>query len=275
VWLDGRLVPEDEARVSLLDHGLIVGDAVFETVAVRGGTPMALGRHLARLVRSSAGLGLVAPDPDQLREAVAGVVAANGLEAADAVLRIMHTSGLGPLGSVRGDRRPTTAVLCGPAREWPASADVAVVAWPRNERSATAGLKTTSYAENVIALAAARRRGASEAIFANTRGELCEGSGSNVFLAVEGRLVTPPLTSGCLAGVSREILIEVCGTETEERDVPVGALAEADEAFLTSATRDVQPIRAVDGAVLGACPGPLTRVAAEAYRAALEADPDP
>ncbi|HVA41972.1 MAG TPA: aminotransferase class IV [Acidimicrobiales bacterium] len=273
VWAGGGLCDESEARVSLLDHGITVGDAVFETVAVRGGIALSLTRHLARMVRSCHGLGIPAPDVAELRQAAMDVVAANSFD--EGVLRVIHTSGPGPLGSQRGDRQPTTAILAGPARHWDDTAEVAVVAWPRNERAATAGLKTTSYADNVIALAEARRRGCSEAIFANTAGALCEGSGTNIFLGLDGVLVTPPLSSGCLAGVSRGLLIERCGLEVEERDLPVSVLSHCEEAFLTSATRDVQPIRAVDGRVLPACPGPLTRGAAEAYRLLQEREPDP
>jgi branched-chain amino acid aminotransferase len=134
-------------------------------------------------------------------------------------------------------------------------------------------LKTTSYAENVVALDSVKEQGADEAIFANTAGNLCEGTGSNIFVGIDGRLVTPPLTSGCLAGITREILLEVVAVD--ERDLPLDALARADEAFLTSSTRDVQAISHVDGQALPACPGPLTRAAAEAFATleALNTDP--
>jgi branched-chain amino acid aminotransferase len=180
-------------------------------------------------------------------------------------VRITVTGGPSPLGSERGAEGPTVIVAGGALPAWPAWADVAVVPWPRNERGALAGLKTISYGENVVALAWAKARGAGEAIFANTVGNLCEGTGTNVFLSVDGgrRLVTPPLSSGCLAGVTRALLLEL-GVATEE-DVPVGALPLADEAFLASTTREVQPIRAVGGASLRACPGPLTAAAAAAF----------
>ena len=273
VWLDGCLVDEDRAVVSVFDHGLTVGDAVFETIAVRAGRAITMTRHLQRLQRSAGLLGLGTPVLPELTAAVEATVAANDL--GDAVVRVLVTSGPGPLGSVRGGRRVTTAVLTGPYPGWADTADVVVVPWPRNERSALAGVKTTSYAENVVALAEARSRGGSEAVFANTAGKLCEGSGSNVFLVLEGVLVTPPLSSGCLAGVSRAVVIELLGLPVEERDVPVGALARAEEAFLTSATRYVQPIRTVDGAALASCPGPVSGQVAAAYSALLEHDPDP
>ena len=135
-----------------------------------------------------------------------------------------------------------------------------------------AGLKTTSYAENVVMLAHAKARGASEALMANTAGRLCEGTGSNVFLGVNGRLVTPPLSSGCLAGITRALVLEWVGAE--EVDLPTSALAEADEVFLTSSTRDVMPVHAVDGRALPS-PGPLTARAAEVFAARAAADTDP
>ena len=97
--------------------------------------------------------------------------------------------------------------------------------WPRNERGALAGVKTTSYAENVVALSYARQQGAAEAIFGNLAGNLCEGSGTNVFVVAGGRLVTPPLSAGCLAGVTRGLVIEWAGAV--EEDLPLSALAEA------------------------------------------------
>ena len=125
-----------------------------------------------------------------------------------------------------------------------------MVPWVRNDRGATAGLKTTSYAENVRALAYAHERGASEAMFANTRDELCEATGSNVFVVRDGVVVTPPGSSGCLLGVTRALVLELAA-RAGHRDrarppLPVDALRDADEAFLTSTTREVQPIAAVD-----------------------------
>jgi branched-chain amino acid aminotransferase len=147
------------------------------------------------------------------------------------------------------------------------------VPWPRNEHGALSGLKTTSYGENVRALAYANEHGGSEAIFANTTGNLCEGTGTNVFIVSEGRLITPPLSAGCLAGVTRALVIEWAGAS--EQDVPLSALAGADEAFLTGTTRDVQPIRCVDGQALSAVPGSVTRKAMEVFAMRAAETPDP
>jgi branched-chain amino acid aminotransferase len=273
VWVNGELLDNGDSQVGAFDRGLTVGDGVFETIAVRAGRPLAVTRHLARLVRSALALGLPAPEAGTLRAAVEEVTAAGG--ATDAVVRVVYTSGTGPLGSDRADGTPTAAVLLGPAPERPPTTDVITVPWPRNERGALVGVKTTSYAENVLALAEARRHGASEAIFANTAGNLCEGSGTNVFLVLDGQLLTPPLSAGGLAGVTRALVVERCGLDVAERDVPITSLAEAEEAFLTSATRNVQAIRAVDGRALPSCPGPRTQAAAAAYSRLQATDPDP
>ena len=272
VWLNGGLVDSDQARISPFDHGLLTGDGVFETLRVVGGTPFAARRHLDRLARSAAGLGLDCPPPDVVRQAMAEVVRANDL--GEARLRVTVTGGPSALGSDRADVEPTVIVAGGALPDWPATADVATAPWPRNERSALAGLKTVSYGENVVALAHARRQGAIEAVFANLAGNLCEGTATNVFVGVGGRLRTPPLSAGCLAGVTRELLLEV--VDAVEEDLPIAALAAADEAFLTSSTRDVQPVRAVDGRLLPVAPGPLTAAAADAFRRILaSSDLDP
>ena len=276
VWINGELRPTVDATVSVFDHGLTVGDGVFETmktVVDASGEPhaFALGRHLRRLRRSAAVLALDVPPPDdELRDAVAAVLASNP---GAGRVRITVTGGIGPLGSDRGDHPPTIIIGSSPATPWPATTDVVVVSWRRNEHSAVAGAKTTSYAENVVALAAAHERGASEALLCNTAGLLCEGTGSNVFVGREGRLLTPPLRSGCLAGITRELVLEV--VDVVEADLTPDDLRTADEAFLTSSTRDVHPVRAVDGQPLPSAPGPLTAAAASAFAARAAASPDP
>ncbi len=272
VWINGELLPDNEARISVFDHGLVVGDGVFETIKVAGGQPFALSRHLARLATSAAGLGLPPPDLEQIRAGVTAVV-----QTAPAVplarMRITFTAGMGPLGSERA-KSPATAVVALAEQQSPAEfVDVAVVPWRRNEFGALTGLKTTSYAENVRALSYAAEHEAGEAIFANTAGNLCEGTGTNVFVVVDGRLLTPPLSSGCLAGVTRALVLEWAGGA--EENLPVDALADADEAFLTGTTRDVQPIRKVNGSKLAAVPGPVTRKAAEVFGTQAAESPDP
>jgi branched-chain amino acid aminotransferase len=272
VWMNGELLPDDDARVSVFDHGLVVGDGVFETIKVASGVPFAMTRHLVRLRKSALGLGLPEPDIEQIRDGALAVIAASGGPPL-ARLRVTVTGGKSPLGSERGNA-PVTAIVATAEQPRPApTVDVVTVPWPRNERGALSGLKTISYGENVRALAYAAERGGSEAIFANTVGQLCEGTGSNVFVVIGGRLLTPPLSSGCLAGVTRALVIE--WADAEEQDLPLDALAGAEEAFLSGTTRDVQPIRNVDGIALPAAPGPVTRKAAEIFALRSAESPDP
>ena len=275
-WVDGRLVGADEPAVAATDHGVTVGDGVFETLKVTEGRPFALTRHLRRLARSAAGLGLPAPDEHLLHEGVAAVLSA-GPPIPFGRLRIVVTGGPGPLGSDRGGGPLRHVVLATAVPPPGPSTAHWVVPWTRNERSAVAGLKTTSYAENVVALAYAAARGAAEALFLNTRGELCEGTGSNVVLGIGGELVTPPLSSGCLAGITRELLLEWApdaGLPVHERTLTLDDLASADEVMITSSTRDVQAVGRVDERLLDA-PGPLAARASALFRERAAVDLDP
>lgn len=273
VWLNGTMVDPDEAVVSVFDHGFTVGDGVFETVKVMGGRPFALRRHLERLHRSADGLGLDVPVTDAtLRTIVDRVVEAAGLDLAR--LRITLSAGLTPLGSARAGSEPTLVVAATPLVPWEDETTVVTAPWPRNERSPIAGVKATSYAENVVVLAEAHKVGATEALVPNTRGNLCEGTGSNVFVVVEGRLLTPPLMAGCLPGVTRALVLELL-PDADEEDIPMAALDRADEVLLTSTTRDVQPVRVLDGRPLPGVAGPVARRAMAAITDLQARDIDP
>lgn len=266
IWVNGQIVGADEPALAALDHGITVGDGAFETCKIVDGEVFAADRHLARMNRTLSGLGLPPVDETLLQKGIDAVLGA-GEPIAFGRLRYTITGGPGPLGSDRGDGKMSYIVTAAEVPPMAPTTAVATVPWTRNERAATAGLKTTSYAENVIALAHAKSKGGTEAIFANTRGELCEGTGSNIFVVVDGVVRTPPLDSGCLAGITRELAIEfarAAGTEVVEEALPLSVLERAEEAFLTSSTRDVQPIHAVDGRELEA-PGPVTTRMQEAF----------
>jgi len=276
VWINGGLTPLEDAAISPLDHGLVVGDGVFETIRVYRGQPFAWTRHAKRLHVSADGIGLTAPAADELRAAADAVLAANDL--VDARLRITVTGGPAPPGSRRAPVPPTVVVVAFALEPTSETASVMVVPWTRNEGGALTGLKTISYAENVRALAYVEARGANEAIFPNTQGNLCEATGSNVFLVLDGACVTPPLAAGCLNGVTRQLLLEIApatGVAIEERDVPVEALRRADEAFVTSTVRELQPIASVDGTALPVAPGPITKQLAAAFTDLTNRDVDP
>lgn len=294
VWVDGRLV-RGEPSFDALDHGITVGDGVFETAKVVDGQVFALDRHHARMEASLAGLGLPPLDRARVQEGIDAVLGLAPM--AFGRVRWTITAGPGPLGS---DRLPgsSTYLVTAIEQDHPAATtSVAVVPWARNEKGALAGLKTTSYADNVVALAEAKRLGAGEALMPNTSGLLCEGTGSNVFVVVDGVVRTPALSGGALAGVTRALTIEWLrdeGVEVLEEDLPMEILDEAEEVWLTSSIRDViavdrievaPAVRTVGGLELPApavrarsfdiAPGPVTSRAREIFtqRAAADANP--
>ena len=266
VWVNGCIVGEREPAIMAADHGLTVGDGVFETMKIVDGRAFALDRHLMRLVRSAAAVALALPDLGWLRDGIDEVLGVAGPHAGR--LRVTITSGPGPFGARRGATGSTAMIQVGPSTPWSPYARIATMNWPRNERSPLAGVKTISYAEGVFALALAYARDADEAVFANTQGNLCEGAGSNVFVGIAGVLYTPPLSAGCLAGVTRELVCETI--DVVEADLPFDVLARCDELFLTSSTRNVHPVSHINARALANCPGPLTQRAAAAFAALSE-----
>jgi branched-chain amino acid aminotransferase len=196
------------------------------------------------LSKSAAGLGLKPPNLPQISDGISKVLAKNSKIDFGRV-RVTLTSGAGPLGSDRTSSPSTLVISVAEQNPWPESTTLLLVPWTRNENSPLAGLKTTSYAENVFALAAAKSHGYSEAIYCDTSGRLCEGTGSNVFLIKAQQIITPSEESGLLRGITRDLVIEFArsaGFEIVERDVDPSELWDADELFITSSTRDVHPV---------------------------------
>jgi len=276
VWISSGggvgLHDRDGAQVSAFDHGMTVGDGVFETLKVVEGVPLALTRHLDRLSRSCQILGLEPPDLGAIRAAVADVVASEPEAARLGRLRVTCTGGVGPLASDRTPGAGTTIVAINPMQPWPATTSAVVVPWVRNERSAVVGAKTTSYAENVVALAWAHECGYSEGLFLNSIGSVCEGTGTNVFTVKDSWVRTPPLSSGCLAGITRELLLE--WGMAVEADLTLEDLENADEVFLTSSTRDVHPVTKLGDRVWES-PGSETREVATRFIRRIVQDIDP
>ena len=282
VWFDGAVSGGTDPLLSALDRGFTVGDGIFETCVVVRREPFALTRHLDRLTRAAATIGLAQPPLDVIRGAVTELISRGGDQPAR--LRITWSAGSGGAGSPRAGGTPTLVLTltpeagAGPAGdpEAPAGVDVVVVPWVRNEWSPLAGVKSTSYAENVLAVEYARSHGGTEAVFANTRGELCEGSATNVFVERDGTLLTPPLSSGCLAGVTRDLVLEwgrAAGVTIEEVTLPLADLAGAEHAAVTSSMRGIVPIRSVDGQQRSA--GPVTRRMMDVFAAGVAAGMDP
>lgn len=277
IWFNGKLMPATEVGISPFDHGILVGDGVFETLIARRGRPFAAHRHYLRLVKSCQTMGIQVPAEPEISSGMQAVLDSAGLSSGR--IRVTVTSGTGPIGSQRGKDLPTVVILATGLTSWPEMESVVTVPWPRNERGALAGVKSTSYGENVLALAHAKPQGAGEALFLNTQGHLCEGTGSNIFVITKGEILTPPLSSGCLAGVTRALVMDraaaAAGLTIRESELAGDILQYCDEAFLTSTTRDVQAIGFADGRSLGTLPGPLTTRLRDAFAqmAANEIDP--
>jgi len=271
VYVNGELFPEHDAAISTFDHGFVVGDGAFETVLLHHGQPFALNRHLGRLNRSLSGLGLEHVDLQEIARAVRAVITSSDGESGR--IRITVTAGQGPLGSGRLDTPLTIVVATGPIGEIHETSSVVTVPWARNERGALVGLKTTSYAENAVALAHAHAHDADEAVFGNLAGALCEGSGSNVFVVIDDALITPPLSDGCLAGITRGLVLEYAGGEERSLAYESFRPERLSEAFLTSAIRGVQPISRIDGQPIST--GPITTAIMEKFAALRESNIEP
>jgi branched-chain amino acid aminotransferase len=271
IWLNGRLYDDpQQATVAGMDHGLIVGDGVFETLKVTERGAFAVRRHLNRLSRSAAALQLPAPDHMQISEAIESVLDGRGFPLGK--LRITYTGGRGPLGSEAAYGPPTLIAALAPAAAAPPLASIVTAPWTRNEHGALAGVKSVSYAENVRALGFAASHNATEAIFLNTAGHLCEGTGSNIFFVFAGTVLTPPLSSGPLAGITRELIME--WNSVEECDLTLDEAKRADEVFITSSMRDVQGIERWDDRVFSlARPVTKTYAATFAKRSSAHLDP--
>ena len=264
-WMNGRAAAATPTApaVTVTDHGLTVGDGVFEAVKVVDGRPFAL-RPAPRAAGPLRGGARARRRRTRTRTAGDRRRCSRPSTWPLGRLRITYTAGPAPLGSGRGDAAPTLIVVAAPMAAAADDAAVATVPWPRNERGALAGLKTTSYAENVVALAHAKERGAGEAVFANLAGHLCEGTGTNVFYVVDGELRTPTLASGCLAGVTRALVLEWYGGREVDEPIEIVRAGQRGLPRLDDARR---PGRSRTGTTASSsAPGPVTLAAQEAWR---------
>lgn len=257
VWIDGMFVNEVAAHVPALGAGVLSGLGVFESMHVTDSKAFAITRHLRRLRASAAVVGLSLGVSDAtLRAAIVDVARDHG---GPARLRVTATAAPDP------DNPASVIVHAVTIPPWPAASRLAVSSWVRNERAPSSSAKTTSYVDNVLALRDAKRLGADEAVLCDTRGFLSEGTSSNLFLVRDATFVTPSFSNGCLAGVTRELLIELVDV-IEDGALTVDDLHAADEVFLTSSTRNVQPVSFIDDLAVPHCPGSVTMQAAAVFR---------
>lgn len=278
--LNGKLVPEKTARISVLDRGFLLGEGIFETMRSYNSRVFGIDRHLRRLRKGAEALGLQLPSVAQLRSATDELLAANKLE--QARVRLTITSGPGGPGiNTPKDIEPTVVILAHPL-ELPSERlyrqGMRAIVLPIRKFAAAplVGIKSVSYGENLAGRRLAAEAGADEGVFLNHLGDLCEGTASNVFVYRYGELITPDLDSGCLPGITREIVLEIApglGLKVRETAVSPIDLTQAEEVFLTSSTRELMPLVEIDGLPIGrGMPGPVTERLHGTYREVVRAE---
>jgi branched-chain amino acid aminotransferase len=274
--VNGIVVPAEEARVSVLDNGFAFGDSVYEVLRTYGGRAFEPGRHFRRLRASAARLGFPVPADDAaLLAQVDGLLARS--PGGESYIRIIVSRGLGDC-SYSFDRvvGPTVVMIQKPLPPYPSwhyedGIRVAAVDVRRNHpRALDPAIKSSNLLNNVLAMREAQARGAEEPVLLNQEGFVAEGASTNVFLVRRGRVMTPPLSAGILAGITREVVLEILpglGVPFREEPLRLEDLLGADEAFMTSTTREVVPVRQVDEHRVGdGRPGPVTRRVMAAFR---------
>lgn len=277
--VDGRIVPEADATVPVLDRGFLFGDSVYEVLRTRDGVPFAWREHLARLRGSAAAIALDL-DPDDaglMRPIVATIAASRRGDDGERYVRLIVTRGTGTAPSidpeaVAGPPRIVVIVRALPADRCGAPTRVALVARvPAPGRQADPAVKSGNYVTNVRGLVEARRRGAAECVFVDGEGFATEASTANLYAVLDGELHTPPVGSGLLAGITRGLLL-VCAREAgvvvQERRIRREALLAAQEVFLSGTVRELAPVTHLDDQPVGTGePGPLTRRLQAAFEA--------
>lgn len=256
ISINGERRPLDGPHVSSRDRGVTLADGLFETMRARNGRIFRWDRHLARLHDGLATLGV--PAPPRVAGWVTEALTAAGT--GDARVRLTVTRGIGPPGLVLpADVQPTVIVAVTPVADLaqgppPAPVSLHVASGRRNERAMSAGLKSLSYTDSVMAMLEAQQHGADDALFLDTEDHCSETTACNLFICTGGGLVTPPLSCGALPGIARAVVLELAGSmglRAVERAFGLDDLYGADEAFVTNSTRAVVPVGRVSGTAIG------------------------
>ncbi|MBI3767738.1 MAG: branched-chain-amino-acid transaminase [Deltaproteobacteria bacterium] len=285
VYIDGRLYPREEARISVFDHGLLYGDGVFEGLRIYHRRVFRLDAHLARLAASAQAIGLVLPlDQAALADAVRDTVRANRQE--DGYIRLVVTRGDGPLGlDPTTCTHPRVIIIVADIAVYPPAlydAGIRVITAATRQvptASVDPRIKSLNYLKNVLARLEAHAAGAAEALMLNAEGFVAECTADNVFAVRDGVIRTPPATEGALDGITRAVVRELAGAEgLDWREERIGRydLFTADECFLSGTGAELVPVVTLDGrAIASGRPGPVTRRLTAGLRALAEWEGDP
>ena len=279
IYIDGKYYPKSEAKISVYDHGLLYGDGVFEGIRAYNGSVFKLKEHIDRLYRSAHPIFLKIPlTKEELSEAVLETLRKNKLK--DAYIRLVVTRGVGDLGlDPRKCPKATIIIITEPLLQLHSAEKVdnginTIITWVKRNSvdAATHEMKSLNYMNSILGKIEANNIGADEAICLNKIGYVCEGVGENIFIVREGKLLTPPLSSGALDGITRMLIIRLAkklGIEVIETNITPNELFTADEVFFTGTAAEVAPIREVNRRVIGSGkPGLVTkRIMAEFKKA--------
>jgi len=286
VNVNGRVFDQEHAVVSVFDHGFLYGEGVYETLRTYNGQPFLFERHMRRLRKSAEMLALAVPITNaEIDTRFRETVRAAGLgdsPSREAYIRILVTRGVGELSyDPAACPTPSIVVIVKPhvapgADVFERGVRVALVEIVRNHPGSVSPLiKSNNLLNNALGMQEAARRGGFEGVMRNYRGELAECTQSNLFVVKDGAALTPPIDAGLLPGITREFLFEIgadAGIPVREAVLKDADLFGADEAFLTSSTREVVPIVQVDDRQIGAgIPGPITRSLLEGFRRQAQA----
>ena len=269
IFLNGKIVPKEEATVSVFDHGLLYGDGVFEGIRFYNGRVFRLDDHIDRLYRSARAILLDIPlDRDAMSLAVLETIRANGMT--DGYVRLVVTRGEGSLGlSPRSCPQPTVFIIAAgitlyPGEMYENGLKLVTCATRRIAHGALSPMvKSLNYLNNIMAKIEAEQAGAGEGLMLNEQGLVAECTGDNIFIVNDGRIVTPPITAGALAGVTRSVVFELArdaGIDIREKDMTRYDIYTADECFLTGTAAEIIPVVELDARkIRDGKPGPVTR----------------
>jgi len=284
-WIDGTLYPKDEAKISVLDHGFLYGDGVFEGIRAYGGRVFRLDQHLDRLWAGARTLMLEIPlGRDELRQAVLATLRANGLR--DAYIRLVVSRGVGDLGlDPRKCPRPSVIIITDtislyPGELYEKGMEVVTVSTRKNIHQAlNPNIKSLNYLNQILGRLEVNRMGAPEGIMLTHDGYVAEATADNVFIVAKGTLITPPPIAGILVGITRNAVLELAareGVPAEERLFTLHTLYNADECFLTGTGAEVVPVVRVDGRPIGGgVPGQITLRLMKAFRELVQQEGAP
>ena len=277
VFVNGRIADAEHAVVPVYDHGFVYGEGVYETLRTYNRQPFLYDRHVRRLRQSAHHLSLDVPfDDAALLGWISDTTAAAG-DLREAYIRVLLTRGVGELTyDIKATPKPTLVIIVKPLDEVPERVtrdgiQISLVDVLRNHPgSVNPIIKSNNLLNNALAMQAANRRGGEEALMCNYRGELSECAQSNFFLVRDGVALTPKSQAGLLEGITRAFLFEVgraAGIEVRDETLLPADLERADEAFITSTTRELSPVVRIDDRVIGAgVPGPVTQKLLNGYR---------